>query len=1224
MLVTCPSCGKRISDRAPVCPFCQAAQGVRPGPPPTPTPAAALFPLGPPPGPGETIGERFRVVRLLGEGAFGRTYLVDAPGAGSVYALKTPRDELLTDPRTRELFRREAQSWVERERHPWLVRAFHAGEFLRRLFVAMEYVAPGEDGLNSLEGFLRESPPDLAQSLRWAVQFCRAMEHAYARGLRCHRDIQPANILIGPDRAVRVSDPGIAGLPPTAEGGGFGTPTHMSPEQFTDAARCDERSDVYSFGVVLYQMAAEGRLPFPPPAPAPEAEGASRTWVEMERLHREASRPPLDSPLAPVVARCLEKAPARRYPSFVELRGDLEALLLHETDEVLRLPSRTETEAWELSNKGRGLMGLGRPQEALACFEGALSRHPLATAIHADKGRALEALGRLEEARRSFERAADLDPGRAVPGADRGHGLPAPGLDASPPPATPAVARVAGRALIEGRYEVYRVLGEGGFGVVRLVYDHETKAACALKTFREEYWADRHARESFERDARLWAGLAPHPYLVRARSVGEIAGGPAVLMDYVAPAEPGLGSLEAYLARRPPSLVQSLRWGIQLCHGLEHANAGGIRCHRNVKPANILIGRDRAARLSDFGLAGARPGPGREPGSVLPADPNRPDTIFGTPTHMPPERFSSADDDVRGDVYSLGVALYQMASGGSLPFLALVELGDPPERALRLWQEMARLHAEAPLPPLDSPLFPVIRRCLEKDPGRRFRDFADLRGDLAALLEREAEERLAPPAREALPAREWVDRGLGLADLERYEEAVASFDRATTFDPGNALAWSGRGGALARQGRRDEALASYGEALARDPRLSAAWRGKGACLTDLGRTEEALASFDQSLALDPDSPAAWNGKAACLERAGRHREALGCLQESIALDPGRAGTWSSRARCLEALGDREGARAAREKARALELRSRPAPAPAVAAPAPAPVPAEATPAPAPAAPEAAPAAEPAAGPAAGPAAPEDVAARGIEALRGGRAEEALAWFDRALEAEPDRAEVWAHRASSLNALGRWPEAAASADRALAKEPRRPGAWLDRGLALGRLERYLEALQCLEQAVALDPGLDPAWCLMGRAFSALGQEAEAVASYTRALEANPGLASAWCEQAGGLYRLNRFEESIACSDRALALEPGHPTALDTRGLALVALGRLEEALLAFAQALAADPRSPLVLFNKACTEDRLARSAEAARSFQEFLAVAPPHLASRVQHARARLSALGTA
>ncbi len=1207
MLVTCSSCGKRISDRAPACPFCKALQPTRPGAPSEPTAPSSPPPRvpAPPPAPGEVIGDKFRVVDQLGEGVFGRVYLVDALSTGSVYALKTIRDELLPDPRARETFRRDAQIWVTLERHPWLARAFHAGEIEGRLFLAMEYVAPDEEGLNSLEGRLRRSPPDLAQCLRWAVHFCQGMEHACARGVRCHGNIKPANILIGQDHAVRISDFGTAGLRlavARAGDGMVGTPTHMAPEQFGNAARGDERSDVYGFGVVLFEMASKGQLPFPPPALPEEADRALRTWRELQRLHRDAAPPLPDSPLAPIIARCLEKNPDRRYPGFADLRGDLEALLLHQTEEVLRPPRRTETEAWELSNKGRGLMALGRPEPALACYERALAMNPLAAAIHHNKGNTLDALGRLEDALRSFERAAELDPKYAAPWASKGRALASQGRDqealecferalarnprsadtwnqrgtvlarmgredaarsafekaealaggppkapaiaapavlpaaSAPPPPPPAAGPTAPRgsggpehAFIGPRYEVYHVLGEVGFGTVYLAYDHATKGVYALKTLRDEYLADRQARETFEREARTWAKLERHPYLVRACFVEEIAGRLYLVMEYVAPEEPGLGTLEEHLGRRPPNLVQSLRWGIQFCHGMEHASAGGILCHRDIKPANILIGADRAARVSDFGLAGARPGPGREPGSVLPADRTRVDTVFGLPTHMAPEQFRGADScDERSDLYAFGVVLFQMASGGRLPFLAQVGERNPQRRARRFWQEMSRLHAEAEVEVLDSPLFPVIQRCLEKDPARRYPGFAELRSELGVLLKREADEEVAPPTGKALLAGEWVDKGLSLAALERFEEAASSFDRAIALESRHAAAWSHKGNVLQRLGRSEEALVCYTEALGRNPRHAPAWRDKGVCLSHLGRPEEALPCFDQALALEPDSPAAWNGKALWLKNARRHREALGCLQEAVALDPGRALTWNSRAECLEGLGDFEGALAARE--RALEL-------------------------------------EPLSG----------VAWQGKgTALAGlGKAEAALACFEKATELAPNSASAWSDKGRALQTLGRFGDALTAQETALARDPTCRPAWNERGNALMSLGRAAEALSCFDQAIEL--GLDEAGLRHRRGLSlrALGRLEEAAADFREAVERDPSLNAAWYFLGAVRKAQERHDEALACFDRVLEQERDDRRAVFLswrhKGECLARLGRGEEAARALDEALAREPR-----------------------------------------------------
>ena len=173
---------------------------------------------------------------------------------------------------------------MELERHPYLVRAFFVREISNRLYIAMDYIAPNEQGINTLAGFLEHCPPTLEQSLRWAIQVCYGMEHAYSKGVRAHRDLKPENIMINQEGNALVTDFGLAGIldAPQAEQGnlyamrpsndalsvktqlgiGFGTPTHMAPEQFVDPARCDQRSDIYSLGVILSQMVSGGQLPF--------------------------------------------------------------------------------------------------------------------------------------------------------------------------------------------------------------------------------------------------------------------------------------------------------------------------------------------------------------------------------------------------------------------------------------------------------------------------------------------------------------------------------------------------------------------------------------------------------------------------------------------------------------------------------------------------------------------------------------------------------------------------------------------------------------------------------------------------------------------------------------------------------------------------------------------------------------------------------------------------
>jgi serine/threonine protein kinase len=203
---------------------------------------------------GDFIADGLQVLEVLGEGGFGVVYLAASHETGQTLAVKALRSELLRDARVVEMFRKEARIWIELGRHPFLVKAEWVNEFGGRLYLAMEYVRGQPGQPNSLEGVLRKGPPPPERAALWAIEFCHGMEHALSRGIRCHRDIKPANVLIGEDGKVRISDFGIAGLAlqpeaRTAAGGEaaaaaggdpgqtvagtvFGTPTHMSPEQF--------------------------------------------------------------------------------------------------------------------------------------------------------------------------------------------------------------------------------------------------------------------------------------------------------------------------------------------------------------------------------------------------------------------------------------------------------------------------------------------------------------------------------------------------------------------------------------------------------------------------------------------------------------------------------------------------------------------------------------------------------------------------------------------------------------------------------------------------------------------------------------------------------------------------------------------------------------------------------------------------------------------------------
>jgi serine/threonine protein kinase len=351
---------------------------------------------------GDVIGGKYEIHGTLGKGGFGVVYLAYDREIEEVRALKTFRDDLLTDAAAREAFKKEALLWVNLEEHPFILAARWVEKVSGRLFVEMDYVAPDAHGRVSLADHLARAvgPLDAGQALKWAIQSCLGMEHAHAHGIKCHRDIKPANILITQDGTLKISDFGLAAAAevawrlmssrsgPLVTGGAegsfglslmqtggkarCGTPGYMAPEVYRGEG-ADSRSDIYSFGLVLWQMAAGSAAP---PFVAPyrgDLEGYLRQIYEQQMTGHV---PRVDGFLGPVVERCLRPKAAERYVSFGELRRALEPILERGTGKKLEVPQMREKTAVFWTNKGASLAALGRREEAINCYDRALAIDP--------------------------------------------------------------------------------------------------------------------------------------------------------------------------------------------------------------------------------------------------------------------------------------------------------------------------------------------------------------------------------------------------------------------------------------------------------------------------------------------------------------------------------------------------------------------------------------------------------------------------------------------------------------------------------------------------------------------------------------------------------------------------------------------------------------------------------------------------------------------------------
>ena len=286
-------------------------------------------------------------------------------------------------------------------------------------------------------------------------------------------------------------------------------------------------------------------------------------------------------------------------------------------------------------------------------------------------------------------------------------------------------------------YRLIRVLGEGGDGTVFLAESAGSDFR-ALKIFHDDCFAQQELACELSIRLRSWIDLGSHPFLVEALSCGFYSNRAVLVMEYVAPdRRTNNSSLQDYLCNSdgPVNLRLSIRWATQICCAMEHANRHGVTAHGDIKPSNILITPDKDAKLTDFGCTlrphtAERHSNSPEPKKYLPSRwPLLANGGFirGTPGYISPEAYRGERADVRSDLFSFGVVLWQLATDHAAPPF-FDRTTSSPDSVYR--NQMLRR-----VPDTTGPLDPVIRRCLCPDPGGRFDNFISLRQELERLVQ---------------------------------------------------------------------------------------------------------------------------------------------------------------------------------------------------------------------------------------------------------------------------------------------------------------------------------------------------------------------------------------------------------------------------------------------------------------------------------------------------------
>jgi tetratricopeptide (TPR) repeat protein len=328
------------------------------------------------------------------------------------------------------------------------------------------------------------------------------------------------------------------------------------------------------------------------------------------------------------------------------------------------------------------------------------------------------------------------------------------------------------------------------------------------------------------------------------------------------------------------------------------------------------------------------------------------------------------------------------------------------------------------------------------------------RADLL-LRAKEQAEQIATSTHPEFSSSLFFNVGNGLDKLARYEEAIASFDKALAIKDDFIEAWNNQGTALGNLGRHEEALARFDKALAIKDDYSLAWNNRGGALANLERYEEAIASYDKAIEFKPDFYGVWNNRGNALGNLERLEEAIASFDKALEFKPDYHQAWNNRGVALGDLERLEDAIASYDKA--IEVKS-------------------------------------------------DFHTawnnRG-NALNGlGRFEEAIASSDKALEIKPDDADSWSSRGLVLSRLGRYDEALDNHDEALKLQPEEPLLWANQGIVLARSGRYEEALASCDKALELQANDESGYYGKACCYALQGDVDLAVENLQQAINLNP--------------------------------------------------------------------------------------------------------------------------
>ncbi|MBD2134626.1 MULTISPECIES: serine/threonine-protein kinase [unclassified Sphaerospermopsis] len=669
-----------------------------------------------------------------------------------------------------------------------------------------------------------------------------------------------------------------------------------------------------------------------------------------------------------------------------------------------------------------------------------------------------------------------------------------------------------------GRYQIIRHLGGGGFGETYVASDTHLPGSpqCVVKKLKPQSSNAATleiARRLFDTEAQVLYKLGTHDHIPQLLAYFEENAEFYLVQEFI----PSHDLSQELLPGKTLTQDQVISLLQEILEILDFVHQQKV-IHRDVNPRNILR-RDQDSKLIliDFGAVKEITTQVIIPSGQTPAT-----VAIGTPGYMPGEQ-AQGTPKLSSDIYALGIIAIQ-AMTGLLPqqlerdadtneiiwrnhttvtpefaeFIDKMICYDFRQRyasatvALQALQELVK--------PLSgtivfSPPAPVNH--IKPQPSKKFLLFKLVSGIFLLSLGGIASIYIFNKIN-THNAVDLYNQGNTLLQLQRYEDALANYEKAVNIKPDYFPGWYGQGKALFELKKYQQAIKAYDKAIQIQPDYLEAWIGRGFALSSLQRYTEAISAFDKALHEKDDYPAVWNAKGDAFRNLKQYDNAIKSYDQAIELQSDNYESWYKKGLSLQNIKQYNDAITAYTQA--VELK------------------------------------------------PDYTAALynlGNSLVNLNRYEDALKAYSQVVQYQPSHYRSWFSRGNILVTLRRYAEAIDSFKEVIKYHPSNYQAWYTLGWSLHQSQRYTEAIDAYQKAISLKANDYQAWYNLGNSQYKLQRYEDAFASYNKAVNYKKNHYESWYSMGNALFNLQRYQEAIKSYDQAIKYKPDYQQAIEAR-------------------------------------------------------------------------------